>query len=159
MTMPASDTRRPTAPAASRTQLVADFSFRVTIALLIQYVLGIADNLYGTAPTATKKLGLFSGPLIAAHVVIGTLLIIGAIGLVVVSVRAGSRSAVITSVVGLLSVLVAWGSGSAFAQDAKSGFSMTMGAATAVALLCYLVNVWLFGTRGGRSGVTDAQGR
>ena len=148
MTMPASDTHRSTEPVPEgRTRRAAAASFRLVILLLIQYVLGVADNLYGTAPTAAKKLTFFSGPLIAAHVIVGTLLIVAASYVLVASIRAGARLAVVASAIGLLALLVAWATGSAFAQDGTSGFSMAMGTATAVALLCYVVNVRSFSAR------------
>ncbi len=123
---------------------IAGASFRMMILLLIQYVLGVAYNLYGTAPTATKKVEPFSSPLIAVHVIVGTLLIVGAIYVLVISVRAKARLAVTMSSAGLLALLAAWGTGSAFTQTGDSGFSMAMAATTALALLGYLVNVWVF---------------
>jgi 2-methylisocitrate lyase-like PEP mutase family enzyme len=103
--------------------------------------LGIACNLYGTAPTQTKKIGAFANPLIAVHAVVGTLLIIGAIYLTAVAARARIASVIALSVIGLLSLLAAWAAGSAFSQTAANGYSMAMGVMTAVALLCYSVNV------------------
>jgi heme A synthase len=123
-------------------------SLGMVVLLVIQYVLGIAYNLYGTAPTASRKLSLFSSPLLAAHVIVGTLLVLAAIYLVVVAARARIRLAIITSVLGLLSILAAWGSGSAFAQQGAAGFSMAMGASTAVALLCYVINARIPGRPG-----------
>jgi hypothetical protein len=120
-------------------------SFHMLILLIIQYVLGIAYNLYGTAPTASKKLALFSSPLLAAHVVVGTLLILVAVYLVVLAIRARVPVGIAMSVVGLLALLGAWGSGSAFAQKGADGYSMAMAVLTAVALLCYLVNLRVLG--------------
>ncbi|HEX9541281.1 MAG TPA: hypothetical protein VGA04_24205 [Streptosporangiaceae bacterium] len=123
-------------------------SFGLVILLIIQYVLGIAYTLYGTMPTAGKQVGLFSSPLLAVHVIVGTLLVLAAIYLVIAAVRARIRLAVIMSVIGLLSILAAWVTGSAFAQKGASGFSMAMGVMTAVALLCYMVNVRVLGRHG-----------
>ncbi|HEX3516934.1 MAG TPA: hypothetical protein VHT26_23340 [Trebonia sp.] len=142
MTVPTHRLEQETGPVPGhQARRIANASFRLVLLLLVQYVLGIAYNLYGTAPTATKKVTLFSGPLIAVHVVVGTLLILGAVYLVVISVRARSRLAVTASALGLLSLIAAWVTGSAFTENGDSGFSMAMGVTTAVALLCYLVNV------------------
>jgi hypothetical protein len=122
----------------------------LVILLLAQYVLGIAYNLYGTAPTAAKAIKLFSSPLLGAHVVLGTLLIVIAIYLVVVSVRVGIRAAVAVSVLGLVSLLAAWITGSAFAQKGTVGFSMAMGVLTAVGLLCYMTLAKVSGTAKGK---------
>jgi hypothetical protein len=149
MAVPASHTRHGTASVPDRqARRITGASFGLTILILIQYVLGIAYNLYGTAPTAAKKVTFFSSGLLAAHAIVGTLLILFAIYMVVSSVRAGARLAVITSAIGLLSLIAAWASGSAFTQNGDSGFSMAMGVLTAVALLCYLVNVRVFGADG-----------
>jgi hypothetical protein len=117
-------------------------SFGIVILLLAQYVLGMADNLYGTAPTAAKPVKMFSSPLLGAHVALGTLLIVIAVYLVVASVRASMRIAVVASVIGLASLVGAWISGSAFTQKGTSGFSMAMGVLTAVAILCYTAIVY-----------------
>jgi uncharacterized membrane protein len=128
------------------------------ILLLAQYVLGIGYSLYGTAPTATKKLKPFSSPLLAAHVVLGTLLIVVAIYLVVVSVRARTLVAAMASIIGLASIIAAWISGSAFTQKGASGYSMAMGVLTAVALTCYVLNVYSLGAKGrGRDRITESQ--
>jgi hypothetical protein len=120
---------------------LAAASFGLVILVTIEYVLGISYNLYGTAPTATRKVALFSSPLLAVHVAVGTLLVLAAIYLVVVAVRARLRPVVITSVIGLLAVIAAWVSGSAFVEKGQNGFSMAMAVLTGVALLCYAANV------------------
>ena len=125
-------------------------SFGLVIMLIIQYVLGIAYNLYGTAPTAHKSIGLFSSPLLAAHVIVGILLFLAAAELLVQAIRARIQVALITSVIGLLSIIGAGISGSGFTRSGASGASMGMAVATAVALLCYAFNVRIFGGR--RSG-------
>ena len=130
----------------SRAQRIRAASLGLVIA---QYVLGISYNLYGTAPTASKKVDAFSSPLLAAHVIVGILLVPAAIYLVVAAVRGRLRLAVITSVTGLLSPLAAWVARSAFTQKGAAGYSMAMGALTAAALLCYVVNVCAFGGRTG----------
>ena len=123
-------------------------SFGLVIMLIIQYVLGIAYNLYGTAPTAHKSIGLFSSPLLAVHVIVGILLFLAAAELLVQAIRARIQVALITSVIGLLSIIGAGISGSGFTRSGASGASMGMAVATAVALLCYTFNLRVFGGRG-----------
>jgi hypothetical protein len=127
---------------------ITSASFGLVILLVIQYVLGIAYNLYGTMPTANKKIGIFSSPLLTLHVIVGTLLVLAAIYLVVAAVGARIQLTVITSAIGLLSLIAAWVTGSAFAQKGGSGYSMAMGVMTAVALLCYAANVMVLGRHG-----------
>ena len=140
----ASLTTRESIPAANRQpRRLRHASFGLVILLVIQYVLGLSYNLHGTAPTATKDISEFSSPLLAVHVTNGLLLILAAIYLVVVAVRARVRLAVTTSSVGLLSVLAAFYGGEEFIHNGGvSGYSMLMGVMMAVALLCYVVNVW-----------------
>jgi hypothetical protein len=116
-------------------------SFGLVIMLIIQYALGIAYNLYGAAPTATKKVGAFSSPLLAVHVIMGILLIIASIYLVVMAVRSRIQLAVITSVAGMLSLFGAGVTGSEFTETGGNGYSLAMGMTTAVALLCYVLNL------------------
>jgi hypothetical protein len=123
-------------------------SFGLVTMLIIQYVLGIAYNLYGTAPTAHKSIGLFSSPLLAVHVIFGIPLILAAIDLLVRAIRARIQVAIITSVIGLLSIIGAAASGSAFTRNGANGASMGMAVATAVALLCYTVNLRVLSGRG-----------
>jgi hypothetical protein len=125
-------------------QRIARVSFGLVILLLIQYILGLSYNLYGKMPTANKKVGIFSSGLLAVHVILGTLLIVIAIYLVVITIKATIRLALITSVIGLLSLLGAWVTGSAFTQKGGDGYSMAMGVLTAAAMLCYLLNVRVF---------------
>ena len=117
-------------------------SFGALTMLVIQFVLGTAYGLYGTAPTSGKSVGLFSSPLLATHVVLGILLLIAAAMLVfrVVQARAGT-ALLVTSVVGLVAVIGAAGAGSSFAQNGADGASLGMAIATAVAMLCYTVNL------------------
>jgi hypothetical protein len=145
----ASLTTRESIPAANRQpRRLRRASFGLVILLVIQYVLGLSYNLYGTIPTPTKTITEFSSPLLAVHVIVGTLLILAAIYLVVMAVRARVRLAVTTSGIGLLSVLAAFVGGESFIHKGASGYSMLMGVMMAVALLCYVVNVWAFGGRG-----------
>jgi heme A synthase len=142
-------TRESIAAANPQPRRLRHASFGLVILLVIQYILGLANNLYGTTPTATRDISEFSSPLLAVHVINGTLLILAAIWLVVAAVRARIRLAIITSGIGLLSVLAAFYGGESFIhKGGASGYSMLMGVMMAVALLCYVVNVWAFGGRG-----------
>jgi len=126
-------------------------SFGALTMLILQFVLGTAYNLYGTAPTKTKSVGLFSSPLLAIHVVIGILLIIAAAVLVfrAVQARAGSGAVLASSVVALLAILAAAGDGSAFANNGDNGPSLGMAIGTAIAMLCYAANLVILGKRRG----------
>jgi hypothetical protein len=107
--------------------------------LIIQFILGIIYNLYGTAPTSAKAIGWFSNGWLALHVILGILLVLAAIGLVVRAMRTGSGLAKGLSLVGLLGVLGAFGAGASFTRNGADGASLGMALAFAVALACYVI--------------------
>ena len=112
-------------------------SFGALTMLVLQFVIGTAYNLYGTAPTSAKSVGLFSSPLLAIHVILGILLIIAAAVLVFRAVQAKSGATAAASIVGLVAIVAAAGAGSSFAHDGANGASLGMAIGTAVAMLCY----------------------
>jgi heme A synthase len=120
-------------------------SFGALTMLIIQFVLGAAESIYGTAPTSTKSVGMFSSPLLAIHVILGILLVIAAIMLVVRAVQAKATVVVVTTVVGLAAILGAFGAGSSFTRDGSDGASLVMAILCAVAMLCYTANVVVLG--------------
>jgi heme A synthase len=126
-------------------------SFGALTMLILQFVLGTAYNLYGTAPTAKKSVGLFSSPLLAIHVILGILLIIAAAFLVfrAAQARAGSGAVLAASILALLAILAAAGDGSAFANNGDNGASLGMAIGTAIAMLCYAANLVILGKRRG----------
>ena len=123
-------------------------SFGALTMLIIQFVLGTAYSLYGTAPASGKSVGMFSSPLLAIHVIMGILIIIAAIMLVVRAVQARNPPTIATTVVGLLVILGAFGAGSSFAKDGSNGASLGMALLTAVAMLCYAANLVILGKPG-----------
>jgi hypothetical protein len=123
-------------------------SFGALTMLVIQFVLGVAYNLYGTPPKSTKSIGMFSSPLLDAHVIMGILLIIAAIMLVVRSVQARLAPVIATSVVGLLAILVAFGAGSDFIKAGDNAPSFGMALFAAVAMLCYAATLVILGSAG-----------
>jgi hypothetical protein len=123
-------------------------SFGALTMLVIQFVLGTAYSLYGTAPTSSKSVGMFSSPLLAIHVIMGILIIIAAIMLVVRAVQARHTPTIATTVVGLLVILGAFGAGTSFTRDGSNGASLGMAVLTAVAMLCYAANLVILGKPG-----------
>jgi heme A synthase len=130
------------APQANRIRMA---SFGALTMLVLQFILGTAYAIYGTAPTATKPVGIFSTPLLAVHVILGILLIIAAVMLVVRAVQAKAAPLVVTSAIGLLAIGGAFGAGSAFAGTGGNGASLAMAVATAAAMLAYAVNLVITG--------------
>src|SRR5215472_4222466 len=89
---------------ASRLARIRGSSLGAVVMLLIQFILGMIYNLYGTAPTAKKSIGLFSSPVLALHVVLGILLVIAAVGQLIRAVGTRHPLATWMSAVGLLGI-------------------------------------------------------
>jgi hypothetical protein len=123
-------------------------SFGALTMLIIQFVLGAAYSIYGTAPTAAKSVGMFSSPLLAIHVILGILLVIAAIMLVVRAVQARATNVIVITAVGLLTIIGAFGAGSSFTNDGNDGASLSMAILCAVAMLCYTAILVILGRPG-----------
>ena len=127
---------------ASRLVRLRMSSLGLVTMLIIEFILGIIYNLYGTAPTAAKSVGMFSSPVLALHVILGILLLIAGIGQLIRAVGTRHRLAVIMSAVGLLGVLGAFFAGLGFIGNGAAGASLGMSLAFAVALAAYVVLVF-----------------
>jgi hypothetical protein len=131
-------------PATSAARLTSA-SFGLVVMLIVQFVLGIAQNLYGTAPSTGHSIGIFSSALLGTHFTWGVLTIIASIVFLIQAIRAKVRFATITGVVGLLALAGAAGAGSSFTQNGANGASFGMALAGAIALLCYCLNIRFLG--------------
>jgi hypothetical protein len=127
---------------ASRLVRLRLSSLGAVIMLIVQFVLGIVYNLYGTAPTSTKSVGLFSSPDLALHVILGILLFIAALGQLIRAIAVRHRLSIWLSAVGLVSILGAGFAGLGFAGSGASSASLGMSLAFATALACYVVLVF-----------------
>src|ERR1700684_2778424 len=122
----------------SKARRVQMASVGVVTMLIIQFILGMIYNIYGTAPPATKSVGMFSSVTLSLHVIVGILLVIAAIMQIVRAMQLHHRAATILSWVGLVAIIVAWGTGEAFIEKGANGASLGMSLAFAVALACYV---------------------
>ena len=139
-----SQTHTATTRAAGRTQAerlarLRMSSLGVVVMLIIQFILGMIYNLYGTAPTSAKPIGLFSSPVIALHVILGILLGLAAIVLLVRAIGARHKLSIWMSALGLLSIIGAGFAGLGFTGSGANSASLGMSLAFAAALACYLV--------------------
>ena len=125
------------------------------VMLLIQYSLGVAVNLYSTVPASDHGKTLLAGftsavgdgpPLLSLHALLGTLLLITASAALLRSLRLAATPPIALTAVALLAIIVAWLAGSEFVGHTKNGASLTMALATAVAILCYALVVFLVGS-------------
>ena len=119
---------------ASRLARIRLSSLGAVAMLLIEFILGIVYNLYGTAPTAKKSVGLFSSPVLALHVIVAILLVIAAVGQLVRAIGTRHRLTIWMSAVGLVGILAAGFAGIGFAGNGAAGASLGMALAFAVSL-------------------------
>jgi hypothetical protein len=127
---------------ASRLARIRVSSLGGVIMLIIEFILGIVYNLYGTAPTASKSIGLFSSPVLALHVIVAILLLIAAVGQLVRAIGTRHRLTIWMSALGLVGILGAGFSGVGFAGNGAAGASLGMALAFAVSLAAYVVLVF-----------------
>ena len=127
---------------ASRLARIRISSLGAVIMLIIEFILGIVYNLYGTAPTSAKSVGLFSSPVLALHVVVAILLVIAAIGQLIRAIGTRHRLTIWMSAIGLVAILAAGFAGMGFADNGAAGASLGMALAFAVALASYVVLVF-----------------
>jgi hypothetical protein len=127
---------------ASRLARIRVSSLGAVAVLLVEFILGIVYNLYGTMPTAKKSIGFFSSPVIALHVIVAILLIIAGIGQLVRAIGTRHKLTIWMSAVGLLAILAAFFAGMGFTSKGAAGASLGMALAFAVALVCYVVLVF-----------------
>jgi hypothetical protein len=107
-------------------------SLGAVVMLILEFVLGMIYNLYGTAPTSTKSIGLFSSPDLALHVVLGILLVVAAVGQLVRAIGVRHRLSIWLSAVGLLAILGAGSAGLGFTGSGANGASLGMSLAFAL---------------------------
>jgi hypothetical protein len=122
--------------------------FAAFVMLVVQFALGIYVNLYVTVPGADHGHGfgqaIANGPAgLTVHIVLGLVLILTAIGFAVQAILARQPALIAAAVLGLLAMIGAAASGSAFTGSGRDGASMAMAALAAIGLLCYGTSLFL----------------
>lgn len=154
-------TTQPAAGTRSQPLLVANFAGCVL--LLVQYLLGMATNLFVMLPQhhpGANAANYFSGVATglgwvithgtfwaAIHAVFGLALIVAAVANIVLALRRRIRSVTVTSVLGALAVVGAGFNGMSFVNYGHDLSSMIMAALWAVALACYLIGGYVAARR------------
>jgi hypothetical protein len=142
---------------AARRAGLRQASLAVLIMLIVQFALGIGVNLYVTLPPPgtpgrSNDQAFSNGPLLAAHAVVGLLLVITAIYLLIRAIIARHVTLIVTSVVGLAAIITAAIYGAGFASKVTDADSMRTAMATAAALASYAIG--LFAAPPQRSGTS-----
>src|SRR5271166_5473744 len=138
-------------------------NFAACLLLLIQYLLGMAVNLYVTLPgrhpgagASNYFAGLASGlawvipdgpAWAAAHAAFGLALVLAAFAGTALTRRQASRVATATSVLGALAILGAGFNGVSFLNYGHAFSSMIMAGLWALALACYITGLFLAARR------------
>ncbi len=138
-------------------------NFAACMLLLIQYLVGMAVNLYVTLPGRHPGAGArdyFTGAAsglawviphgpawAAAHAAFGLALVLAAFASIALTRRQDSRVATITSVLGALAILGAAFNGASFLNYGHAYSSMIMAGLWALALACYIAGVFLAARR------------
>jgi len=129
-------------------------SLGMSVALLVQFGLGMWVSLYVTVPGRDQGGGEFaaigralsSGPAaLATHAALGLFLLLGSIVLVVRAVAARRPILIVTTAVSLLATAGAAASGGAFVNAGQDGASLSMALLTGVALLAQVINLYWLG--------------
>jgi hypothetical protein len=130
-------------------------SFSVVVILLIEFGLGISVNLFAKLPGSDHGKSVLpafgsavtGGPvLLALHALLGIFLLAGGIAALVRAIRIRRPLWLGLTSVALLSIVVAWISGSRFVGSMDDGASLAMALATAVSILCYVLILFLVTT-------------
>jgi hypothetical protein len=131
------------------------------IFLIIQFLVGMAVNLFVTIPTdhpGAKPPEYFSGVaqsvtwailhghvLLQIHAVLGLLLVLNAFGLLVAAIRSRARDLIWVTSLGFLGVLGAGFNGGSFLNYNEDFSSMLMAALFAWAVIAYAVGLFVTG--------------
>jgi hypothetical protein len=130
-------------------------SLSVVVILLIEFGLGISVNLFAKLPASDHGKGTIpgfgsavtGGPVVLTlHALLGTLLLAGGIAALVRAIVVRRPLLWGLASVALLSIVVAWVSGSRFVGSMDNGASLAMALATAVSVLCYVLILFLVET-------------
>ena len=143
--------------------LLLAVNFAACLLLLVQYLLGIAVNLYVTLPgrhpgagASNYFAGLASGlawvipdgpAWAAAHAAFGLALVLAAFAAIALTRRQASRVATGTSVLGALAIVGAGFNGVSFLNYGHAFSSMIMAGLWALALACYITGMFLAARR------------
>ena len=129
------------------------------ITLLVQFMLGMATNLFVQIPTnhpganppeyfsgvaQSVTWAILHGPSIwlVAHAVLGLLIVLSALGLLFRTIPTRNRLAITTSVIGALAVLAAGFNGGSYLNYHQDFSSMIMATFFGVAVTAYLVGLF-----------------
>lgn len=129
-------------------------SLGIVVLVLVQAAVGMGVNLYADVPNkGSGVMSAFGQALTSTPVVLiihgwlGLLMVGGSIHTLMTAVAAKRPVFMVTSILGMLSIIGAAFSGASFVNKGESGSSVMMAVLTVVALACYLANVLMAGQK------------
>ena len=114
--------------------------------LVLQFILGMILNLFVSSPNipvgSTDRIylnAIFTTPVLLGHFIVGVGLLLGSIWILVGAIKTKARNISLVAVLGFISILTAYISGSEFVLSGFQNdlFSFTMSIGFIVALLSY----------------------
>jgi len=109
--------------------------------LILQYLFGMAANLFVQFPDSHNEKNLWQFAqgqwTIVTHMILGFLLLIGAIVLLFRAIRRKEKNWIIAASIGLAAILSAIGAGSEFIPTQQDVYSYIMAATFIIAVLAY----------------------
>jgi len=130
-------------------------TFGALTMLIVQFAIGTAVNLYATIPAKDKSSGIFgaigraltNGPTsLATHAGLGLLIVLAAAALLVRSIVARHTASIVLSAIGLMAIISAALNGARFVADGgPASASLAMALSTALAMLCYAIDLLVLG--------------
>jgi hypothetical protein len=149
-------------PRTDRLRALRGNSFGALVIVLVEYGLGSWVNLYGHIPASDHGSNVASGfaraisdgPVgLSIHAVIGVILLGAATGALVRAYLVRRANLIVAAVAGLICIVVAGLSGSAFVGNGSNAASMRMAIAAGVALFAYAFILFIsHAHQGQRSG-------
>ncbi len=137
--------------------------FAGLIALMIQFLLGMATNLFVTVPrnhpganppeyftgvAQSVIWAILHGPIwLVLHASLGLILVVFGFRLVVAAIRSRQRPAIITAVAGAIAILGAGFNGGSYLNYHEDFSSMIMASFFAIAVTTYVIGLWMLPTQ------------
>lgn len=116
-------------------------SYGILAALLVQYLLGMAANLFVAFPDTANKRALWefarSQSLVMLHILVAFLLVIGSLIMLIQAIRRKEKHWIIAGSVGLVAIVIAFIGGLQFIPTQQDGYSYAMAVAFIIAVFSY----------------------
>lgn len=121
-------------------------TFGLIIGLCVEFILGMTTNIYVSFPEnlSEKQNWEFAQnqiPLVL-HMIIGALLLIGSIALLIQAIRTKIKSWIIIASLGMVAMLITFGSGSAFVGSQVDVYSFVMAIGFILTLFIYIWGIY-----------------